>query len=90
MHVSFLFKGQRISKPNLLLNNNLFFSLFLNIIKGNWRTFSHASGHPTEPGNYIYLLYFDSVILEAMIKCLMKDFIFLSRREGKMFLAMVI
>lgn len=96
-HVSFLFRGQRIFKPDLLLNNNLFlFSLFLNIIKGNWRTFSHASGHPTEPGNYIYLLYFGSVILEAMIKCLMfqthprKNFIFLSRREGKMFLEIVV
>lgn len=96
-HVSFLFRGQRIFKPNLLFNNSFFlFSLFLNIIKGNWRTFSHASGHLTEPGNNIRLLHFGSVIWEAMIKCLMfqihsmKKFIFLSRKEGKMFLEIVV
>lgn len=82
------FKGQRTFKAGLLLNNNLFlFSLFPNIIKGNWRTFSHASGHPMQPGNYIYPLYFGSVILEAMIKCLMfqthprKNFIFEQERR---------
>lgn len=69
--VSFLFKGQRIFKPNLLLNSLFLFSLFVNIIKGNGRTFSHAPGHPAEPGNEMCLLRFGSVIFGAVIKCLM-------------------
>lgn len=96
-HVSFLFKGQRSFKPNLLFNNSLFlFSLFLNIIKGNWRTCSHALGIK-QSLVIIYAVCTGSVILEAMITCLSmfqphprKKFIFLSRREGKIFFEIVV